>query len=102
MRLLAPVARIVIFPPAPGAAASSRERGCPVLLTLMATPVGASLFKLILPPDRLFRRGEGGAVEASAEETVMAEFTEIVPPGEFRFTVPPAPLGSDVSGRSPV
>src|SRR2546423_4172173 len=91
-RLLAAVARIVILPPGPGAAASRRERSWPVLVTLMATPV-VLLCKLIFPPERLWRLGFPAA--ASADETVMGELTEIVPPVEFRFTVPPAPLGSE-------
>src|SRR3979490_437848 len=93
MLLFAPVARIVILPPGPGAAASSSDRSWPVLLTLMATPLRASLFKLILPPDALFRCCGGGVGPTlSAEETVMGELTAIGPPVEFRFTVPPPPL----------
>src|SRR5437016_5795970 len=70
--LLAPVARIVILPPGPGAAASSNERSWPVLLTLMATPVAAPLWRLIFPPDALRRRVV--PVVVSAEETCTREF----------------------------
>src|SRR2546429_571286 len=99
MRLPVSVARIVILPPGPAAAGSSKERSCPVLLTLMATPVEL-LCRLMLPPDRLCRRGT--PVAGSLEETVIGEFTEIVPPVEFRFTVPPAPFGSEADGWRPV
>src|SRR5205809_7913523 len=82
-RLFAPVARIVIFPPGPTAAASRRDRSWPVLLTLMATPDAASLFRLMFPPDRLLRGGGAGAtVLVSADETVMAVLTAIGPPVE--------------------
>src|SRR5438067_8575849 len=97
--LLAPVARIVILPPGPGAAASSNERSWPELLMSMATPVEL-LCRLMLPPDRLCRRGT--PVAGSLEETVIGDFTVIVPPVEFRFTVPPAPLGSEEDGWRPV
>src|SRR6184192_151837 len=79
MRLLAAVARIVILPPGPGAAASRRERSWPVLVTLIATPV-ALLCKLMFPPERLWRLGFPTA--GSADETMMRELIEIVPPVE--------------------
>src|SRR5438067_6603397 len=102
MLLPAPVARMVILPPGPGAAASSNERSWPVLLTLMATPVAAPLCKLMLPPDLLRRRG-GGTEPAvvSAEETCTREFTLTAPPVVFRLTVPPLPLASCDDGCRP-
>src|SRR5437763_5399167 len=103
MALFGPVARIVILPPGPGAAASSNESSWPVLLTFMATPVLALLCILILPQDRLFRCcGSGATAARSAEETVMAELTVIPPAVEFRFTVPPLPLGSAPLGINPL
>src|ERR1700731_827810 len=65
-------ARIVIFPPGPGAAASSRDNNCAVLPMLIAIPVVLVLVMLIFPPLALRRIGGSGGVwsgTGSSEET---------------------------------
>src|SRR5207302_11258085 len=89
--LLPPVAKIVTFPPGPGAAASSKERSSEVLERLIATPLGLPLFNAMLPARALRLRG---LVEArSAEETSIRELTATESLVEVRLTVPPLPCG---------
>jgi hypothetical protein len=89
--LLAPVAKIVTFPPGPGAAASSNERSSEVLDRLIATPLGLPLFNAMLPPRALRRLDFAEA--GSAEETSIRELTAIESLVEVKFTVPPLPCG---------
>src|SRR5947208_16340102 len=96
--LFAPVAKIVTFPPGPGAAASSKESNSEVLERLMATPAGLPLFTAILPPVALRRRN----FPRSAEETSIREFTATESLVEVRFTDPPLPWGSKGDWTYPV
>src|SRR5438270_10420843 len=89
--LLAPVAKIVTFPPGPGAAASSKESNSEVLERLMATPVALPLFNPMFPARALRRRKV--IDDGSAEETWIRELTETESLVEVRFTVPPLPVG---------
>src|SRR6266567_3681480 len=98
--LLAPVAKIVTFPPGPGTAASSNERSSEVLDRLIATPLGLPLLNAMLPP-RALRRLEL-AEAGSAEETSIRELTATESLVEVRFTVPPLPCGEKGDGRKPL
>src|SRR5689334_21459433 len=98
--LFAPVAKIVTFPPGPGAAASSKESNSEVLERLTATPVGLPLFNPMLPAAALRRRNF--AEPRSAEETSIREFTATELLVEVRFTVPPLPWGSNGDCKYPV
>ena len=89
--LFAPVAKIVTFPPGPGAAQSSKESNSEVLERLMATPLGLSLFNAMFPARALRRRKV--IDDGSAEETWIRELTETESLVEVRFTVPPLPVG---------
>src|SRR5207245_6374691 len=72
---------MVTLPPGPGAAASRRERSCPVLEILMATPLGFPLLSVMFPPFALRRRDvvlAGSAEEACKRELITtASFTEL-------------------------
>src|SRR5438046_9828477 len=98
--LFAPVAKIVTFPPGPGAAASSKESNSEVLERLMATPVGLLLFSAMLPPVALRRRNV--AEPRSVEETSIRELTATESLVEVRFTVPPLPWESKGDCTYPV
>src|SRR5205823_14417988 len=97
--LLAPVAKIVTFPPGPGAAASSNERSSEVFDKLIATPAGLRLVMAMLPPRALRRRGRFET--ESFDETSMREFTA-TESSEVRLTLPPLPFAEDVTGKYPV
>src|SRR5207237_7964075 len=72
---------MVTFPPGPGAAASSRERSCPVLEILIATPLGFPLLRVMFPPLALRRRAvviAGSDEEACRRELIAtASFNEL-------------------------
>jgi hypothetical protein len=74
---------IVIFPPGPGAAASSRESNCAELLTLIAGPV---VFPFLTARSPLFPL----LPLVAAEETFALD--------EVWVTAPAAPLGDEAGG----
>src|SRR3954462_8863830 len=100
-RLFVPVARTVILPPGPAAAASSKERSWPVFEILMAVPVGMLLCTLILPPALLLRIGTP-PFGVSFDETLIVALMLTVPLVVLRFTLPPVPLGGGSGVPKPV
>src|ERR1700732_4875489 len=90
---------MVICPPGPGAAPSSKARSCALLRMLIATaraPIAPALplVMWMFPPLALARTAGGGIEAGGIDETSIREFTVAVPLVELRFTVPPSPAGA--------
>src|SRR5439155_21219758 len=91
---------MVTFPPGPGAAASSRERSCPVLEILMATPLGFPLLSVMFPPLALRRRAV--VIAESAEEACTGELIATASFTELNVIAPPSPAVLVPSRTRPV